>query len=264
MVIVFTQARGQSLQPERNIQKRFFAYVEELYTNCELEGKLSKDAFQYAMIGYFNLKKRDYLKNPEILSIVDFSLPSTKKRFFVLDLKRKTLLYNSLVAHGRNTGYKYARRFSNVPESKQSSLGFTVTGDTYYGKHGLSLRLRGTEKGVNSNALQRYIVVHGAEYVSKEFISRFGRLGRSWGCPALPEGISDKVIRNIEDGTCFFIYFQDDKYLNSSDFLDLPTALSEFKDTFQEKNDLRRIFSSKAEGVSPHFTLIPTEQGYYF
>ncbi|MCF8107073.1 MAG: murein L,D-transpeptidase catalytic domain family protein [Desulfohalobiaceae bacterium] len=263
MLPVITQARGRGLQIEKKIQNRFSAYIDELYTNCELEGKLSKDAFQFAMIGYFNLKNKNLLKNSDILSIVDFSLPSTKKRFFVLDLKKETLLYNSLVAHGRNTGYTYARRFSNVPESKKSSLGFTVTGETYYGKHGLSLRLRGTEKGFNSNALQRYIVVHGAEYVSEEFIDRFGRLGRSWGCPALPEEISDRVIRNIEDGTCFFSYFQDEEYLNSSEVLDLSTALAEFRDIFQEKNDLGRIFSSKAEDVYPQFTLIPKQQHYF-
>ena len=262
--MVCTQARGWSLQPEKNIQKRFFAYVDELYQNCGLEGKLSKDAFRYAMIGYFNLKDGNYLKNPDILSIADYSLPSTEKRFFVLDLKKETLLYNSLVAHGRNTGLKYARRFSNIPESKKSSLGFTVTGETYYGKHGLSLRLRGTEKGFNSNALQRYIVIHGAEYVSEDFIDRFGRLGRSWGCPALPEEISNRVIRNIEDGTCFFSYYQDEKYLNSSDFLDLSTALNEFKDAFQENNDPGRILSSTDQGVFPQFNLIPMEQGYYF
>lgn len=232
VVFAFDQQLWGGLLPEQNIQRRFFDYLDQIYANCDLEGKLDKDVFQYAMIGYFNLKNKDYLKNPEILSIADYNLPSTEKRFFVLDLEEEELLYNSFVAHGLNTGNNFARRFSDQPDSKQSSLGLIVTGQTYYGKHGLSLRLRGTEKGINSNCLQRYIVIHGAEYVSEEYIDKYGRLGRSWGCPALPEEISGKVIRNIEDGTCFFSYYQDEEYLNSSDFLDLPTALSEFEHTF--------------------------------
>jgi hypothetical protein len=233
MLTVSAQALGRGFYKAKMRYERFFTYIDEVYTNCELEGKLNKAVFTYAMIGYFNLKSKNYLKNPDILSITDFSLPSTQKRFFVIDLKNEVLLHNSLVAHGRNTGYTYARRFSNRPDSKQSSLGFTVTGETYYGKHGLSLRLRGTEKGVNSNCLERYIVVHGADYVSEEFIAKYGRLGRSWGCPALPEEMTRQVISNIEDGTCFFMYYRDREYLDTSDFLDLSTAALAFRSDTQ-------------------------------
>lgn len=207
---------------------KFWTYLDQVYDNCDLTGRLDRDVFDYAMIGYFNLRQKNYLNNPKILSIADYSQPSTAKRFFVLDLNREQLLFNSLVAHGKNTGKTYARWFSNRPDSKQSSLGFVVTEDTYYGKHGLSLRLKGTEERYNSNCLQRYIVVHGADYATEDFVQEYGRLGRSWGCPALPRDVSCQVIDRIQDGTCFFSFYNDEEYLASSEFLDFEAALDAF------------------------------------
>ena len=207
---------------------RFSAYLDHVYSSCGLQDKLDKEVFDYAMIGYFNLKQQHSLKKPDILSIVDYTQPSTRKRFFVLDLSRQKLLFNSLVAHGKNTGEKYAMAFSNRPASKQSSLGFIVTGETYHGKHGLSLRLKGAEDDFNSNCLQRYIVVHGADYASEDFIEQYGRLGRSWGCPALPREVSGQVIQKIQEGTCFFGFYRDEEYLQSSELLDLGCALDAF------------------------------------
>ena len=180
------------------------------------------------MIGYFNLRRQDFLKKPDILSIADYSQPSRAKRFFVLDLQKEELLFHSRVAHGKNTGEQYAKSFSNRPNSKQTSLGFIVTEDTYFGKHGLSLRLKGTEERYNSNCFQRYIVVHGADYASENFVQQYGRLGRSWGCPALPRDVSSRVIDHIRDGTCFFSYSDDEEYLGSSEFLDYEAALDAF------------------------------------
>lgn len=224
-------------------QARFSAYLDHVYSSCGLQDKLDKEVFDYAMIGYFNLKQQDSLKKPDILSIVDYTQPSTRKRFFVLDLSRQKLLFNSLVAHGKNTGDKYARAFSNRPESKQSSLGFIVTGETYYGKHGLSLRLKGAEDDFNSNCLQRYIVVHGADYASEDFIEQYGRLGRSWGCPALPREVSRQVIQKIQDGTCFFSFYRDEDYLQSSELLDRGCALDAFSGAKPQGRTERRTGS---------------------
>lgn len=220
-------------------QDRFSAYLDEVYSSCDLENKLDKDVFDYAMIGYFNLKKKDHLKKPSILSIIDYTQPSTRKRFFVLDLSRQKLLFNSLVAHGKNSGENFAKNFSNRPNSKQTSLGFTVTGETYYGKHGLSLRLRGAEDGFNSNNLQRYIVVHGADYASEDFIRQHGRLGRSWGCPALPRDVSKPVIHKIQDGTSLFSFYRDEEYLNSSELLDVDSALDGFSEGMPQSSTRR-------------------------
>ena len=166
----------------------------------------NKDSFTKAFEGYFELKEQGFFEK-EILTIIDYSLSSNENRLWVIDLKNNTILFQSLVAHGRNSGEEYAHIFSNTPESYKSSLGFFETGETYFGKHGYSLRLDGLEKAQNSNARDRAIVVHGADYVSEEFINQNGRLGRSLGCFALPQDLKKEVIDLIKDKSCLFAYY---------------------------------------------------------
>ncbi|HEY4967738.1 MAG TPA: murein L,D-transpeptidase catalytic domain family protein [Puia sp.] len=180
---------------------------------------LSKAAFDAAITGYQNLQKSGAIQHAGILSIVDFSLPSFKKRLFVLDMENGKLLFNTLVAHGRNSGQLVATRFSNRSRSFESSLGFYLTGETYNGQNGYSLRLLGIEPGINNNAFKRGIVVHGASYVNEETSNANGRMGRSEGCPAIPADIHRSVIEAIKDGSCFFIYGRNRRYLTSSKLL---------------------------------------------
>ena len=178
-----------------------------LYESLDLNALgLSEDAFDYAIKGYEYLKTIGKLDNERILSIVDFSLPSSQKRLFVLDMENGRLLYQTFVAHGRNSGKEYAKQFSNRPESFKSSLGFYVTKNTYFGQHGFSLRLEGEEKGINDNAMKRAIVIHSADYVDKKLISSQGYIGRSLGCPALPKEVYKPIISKIKDGSCLFVY----------------------------------------------------------
>lgn len=163
------------------------------------------ESFAKALKGYYSLKEKGLIKK-NILTLVDFSLSSNSKRLWVIDLATNTILFQSLVAHGRNTGEEFAKSFSNSAQSFKSSLGFYATGEIYSGKHGMSLRLDGLEKGINDNARSRGVVVHGANYVSNSFIKNNKRLGRSQGCPALPEELSKEIINVIKDKSCLFIY----------------------------------------------------------
>jgi hypothetical protein len=181
------------------------------------------EAFAHALDGFSNMKKMNKKVNDSILTIIDYSLPSTKERLFILDLKNKRLLKKSLVAHGTETGALYAQHFSNKPQSHQSSLGFFITGNTYYGKHGYSLRMSGIEKDINDNARERAIVFHAAKYVSTKFIEKYGRLGRSFGCPALPQNESHTIIDIIKGESCVFIFYPDDTYLTRSVILNSKT-----------------------------------------
>lgn len=153
------------------------------------------------------------------LTIIDYSLPSTERRLWVVDVDRGAVLFEELVAHGEGSGDNYPVAFSNTPGSHQSSLGLFRTEQTYWGRHGRSLRLSGLEWGVNDRAEERAIVMHGAWYVSEAFIAEHGRLGRSWGCPALPFGVHDAVIDRIKDGTAVFVYYPDPSWLADSAFL---------------------------------------------
>ena len=142
----------------------------------------------------------------DLLTVIDYSLPSTRPRLWVLDLASGKVLFRELVAHGRGSGDNYATRFSNLPDSHQSSLGLFLTGGTYTGGNGYSLKLRGLESGVNDLAESRYIVMHGAWYVSPDHARAHGRLGRSWGCPALPTESAGPVIDAIKDGSFLFVH----------------------------------------------------------
>lgn len=172
-------------------------------------------SFTEALKG-FNLLKERGLVSKNILTLIDFSMSSNSKRLWVIDLTTNKILYNSLVAHGRNTGDEFAKNFSNASESYQSSLGFYATGEIYTGKHGKSLRLDGLEKGINNNARDRAVVIHGANYVSDSFIQNNKRLGRSLGCPALPMDLSNEIIQTIKDKSCLFIYYPSNSYKTSS------------------------------------------------
>lgn len=178
-----------------------------LYETLDLDKLgLSRQALLYALKGYKKLQEKGQLTNDAILSVIDFSLPSTQKRFFVIDLTNDRLLYHTYVSHGKNSGKLVAQRFSNRSSSYQSSLGFYTTGPTYIGKHGFSLRLVGQEKGINDKALQRGIVIHSADYASETFARQQGYLGRSQGCPAIPEEVHKDLIQTIQNGSCLFIY----------------------------------------------------------
>ena len=159
------------------------------------------------------------LGDNSILTVIDYSLPSTEPRLWVLDLDSKELLFRELVSHGVNTGENFATRFSNRVGSRQSSLGLFRTEGTYYGRNGFSLRLEGLEPGINHKALERTIVMHGAWYVSEEFAEEHGRLGRSWGCPALDNDVAPEVIETIKDGSLLFIYHPDQQWQQQSEFL---------------------------------------------
>jgi hypothetical protein len=163
------------------------------------------ESFSKALEGFYLLKEKGIIKK-DYLTIIDFSLSSKVKRMWVIDMNENKIVMNSLVAHGKNSGNDYANQFSNKNESNKSSLGFFATGESYLGKHGLSLKLDGLEDGVNSNARQRAIVIHGADYVSENFIRYHNRLGKSQGCPAVPIEMSKKIIQTIKDKSCLFIY----------------------------------------------------------
>ncbi|HEU0136012.1 MAG TPA: murein L,D-transpeptidase catalytic domain family protein [Flavobacterium sp.] len=163
------------------------------------------ESFTKALEGFNNLKKQGIVKK-NILTLVDFTLSSNTKRLWVIDMTTNTILYHSLVAHGRNTGEEFANSFSNQSESFRSSLGFYATGEVYVGKHGKSMRLDGLEKGKNDNARERAVVMHGADYVSESFIKHHNRLGRSLGCPAIPVELTDKIINTIKDKSCLYIH----------------------------------------------------------
>lgn len=186
---------------------------------------LGRRAFDYAMLGYNVLKAKGKLLNDRILTIADMSAPSGKKRLFVIDVKNYKLLFVDYVAHGRNSGLDKTFYFSNEPESNKSSVGFYTTLGTYQGSHGYSLRLEGQEIGFNSNALERDIVVHSANYVSESVVKSQGYIGRSLGCPALSPAVYKPVIEKIKNGTCLFIYGNDGKYINNSKLLKRPARL---------------------------------------
>jgi hypothetical protein len=196
------------------------AMREGLYDSLKLGSLgLGRQVYDYALKGFNFMKEMGTLANDQVISIVDFSKPSYHKRLFVLDLKNCKLLFNTYVAHGRNSGEAFANRFSNKPESFQSSLGFYETLGTYNGGNGYSLRLQGMERGINDNANKRDIVIHGADYVNEKLIRTRGYIGRSFGCPAIPQKLHRPIIDKIKNGTCLFIFSPDKKYLDNSGIL---------------------------------------------
>jgi len=190
--------------------------IHQLWLDSRLDEIVSFEVFNTAILGY---RQIDNIKKKNVITIIDFSKPSTEKRFFVIDLENKQLLYKCFVAHGKNSGENFAKSFSDQSLSLKSCLGFFLTAETFFGRHGYSLRLDGLEKSINNNSRVREIVIHGAEYVSEQFIKKYGRLGRSWGCPALPMEITKEVIDKISNGSCLFIYSEDAYYKENSKFI---------------------------------------------
>lgn len=194
--------------------------VSSLYHTIRLEQYgLSEDAFSYAMKGYQKLLDQNKISRCEYLTICDFSQSSKQKRLYIIDVPNSKLITNTYVAHGRNSGAEYATKFSNTPESLKSSLGFYITSNTYIGEHGLSLRINGVDPGFNDKALERSIVIHGAAYVDAARARAGIFMGRSYGCPAVPQKESANIITTIKNGTCLFIYHPSRNYLLNSKIL---------------------------------------------
>lgn len=180
---------------------------------------LSQQAFDYAKKGLEKLIAEGRIINDSIISIIDFSQPSSMKRLYILDIKHYKVLFNTLVAHGKNSGHEWASSFSNQPSSSKSSQGFYITRETYNGNNGYSLKLEGIEKDINDNAYERAIVVHGADYVNQSYIAAQGYIGRSEGCPAVPVNEARPIINTIKEGTCLFIYNPGQSYFQRSSVL---------------------------------------------
>ena len=198
----------------------FEAEMQLIYDSLQLGKRgLKKEAFNYAYTGYKKLEEEGKLNKEGLITICDFSQSSKRKRFYLIDLNECKLLLNTYVAHGKNSGGEYAKKFSNRPESRQSSLGFYKTKKTYWGGHGLALTLSGLEPGFNDKAERRKIVLHGSLYIGDNY-KRWGKyMGRSFGCPAVPMKQSKKIINTIKDGSCLFIYHPSKTYLSGSKIL---------------------------------------------
>ncbi|MFD2999273.1 murein L,D-transpeptidase catalytic domain family protein [Pontibacter toksunensis] len=209
-------------------QAAFDDHLLSIYNEAELKSKgLSYEVYQKAMIGFHNFKQKGLVSPAKsVLTVIDFTKSSREKRLWIIDLNAKKILFNTVVAHGRNTGQDKAVKFSNTPNSYMSSLGFYLTDATYFGKHGLSLRLSGKDNDFNSNAMARAIVMHGADYATPAFARQHGRLGRSLGCPAVPQELSKDIIMAIKDKTVMYIHGNDKKY--SSDYLNSTLAIEAF------------------------------------
>ncbi|TFF37298.1 murein L,D-transpeptidase catalytic domain family protein [Mucilaginibacter psychrotolerans] len=206
-----------------NAKEYFTQYVNDIYQTAQLQQTgMDITVFQKAITGYLNLKlSNKLLQNSEVITVVDFNKSSREKRMWIIDVVKKSLLLNTWVAHGQGSGNDMATAFSNNNESHQSSLGFYLTQDVYIGKHGRSLRLDGLDAGVNNAALARGIVIHAADYVCQNTINQIGRLGRSFGCPAVSPAVSDLVINTIKGRSMLFINGSSSNY--TSKLLD-PTA----------------------------------------
>ena len=180
--------------------------------------QLDKHVLKLALDAYKKAANTGAVKKP-VLTVIDYSLPSSRQRMWIFDVNRERLLYNTYVAHGQNSGMTTPTHFSNRTSSKETSLGTYVTRDTYIGSKGYSLNLQGLEKGFNDNAYNRRVVIHGAWYVEPDFIKRSGRAGRSWGCPSIAKTLAKPVINTIKGGSVVFAYYPDRNYLSHSNYV---------------------------------------------
>ena len=213
-------AKEQKAAAIRAEKRMILATATNIYDEMDLEDSgLSRKAFEYAWTGYYKLKKKGLLRRTGILSICDFSQSSSNERMYVIDVRNRRLLYRTFVAHGINSGEEFASSFSNKMESCKSSLGFYITTSTYTGMNGLSLRIEGVDKGFNDNAARRSIVIHGASYVSTRILHKYGVMGTTFGCPAIPAEMTSQIIPVVKNGSCFFIYYPSQKYLAQSPVL---------------------------------------------
>lgn len=210
---------------DNNGALRFFS-IKGIYEKLQCPA-MSFDAFLMAWNGFQQLKAANMLSIDSILTVVDFSKPSTENRMFIINTNTLTVVLQTLVAHGRNSGDVYAQNFSNTMSSYKSSLGLYITGNTYEGRNGYSLTLNGMEKGINDMARDRAIVVHGADYVSDRYVSQYGRIGRSFGCPAVSNEMNKTVINLIKDGSCMFLYHPQYAKMNGLATAGVGNALAE-------------------------------------
>jgi L,D-transpeptidase-like protein len=200
--------------------KMIIATATSIYDEMDLEDSgLSRQAFQSAWTGYYKLRKKGLLHKSSVLSICDFSQSSSNQRLYVIDVRNRKVLYRTYVAHGINSGEEFANSFSNKMESCKSSLGFYITTRTYTGVNGMSLRIEGVDKGFNDNAARRAIVIHGASYVSQRILRKYGVMGTTFGCPAIPTEMTSQIIPVVKNGSCFYIYYPSKKYLAHSPIL---------------------------------------------
>ena len=186
--------------------------------NIELAQKLNINttAFTLAIKGYEKLKQMGQITNQRYLTIADMSMASSHPRLYIIDMEKQQVLLQTFVAHGKNSGLLFAEQFSNLVGSFKSSLGFYITGKPYQGKHGQSLVLKGVEMGINDKAEERAIVLHGAEYANQGFVKQQGYLGRSLGCPAVPNNQVKEIIQTIQGASCLFVYAPNKQYLQKS------------------------------------------------
>lgn len=198
--------------------------ISALTRSPDLKSVIDPEALALAIKGYYSLKSQGLIRREGIVTLIDFDKPSVSERLYVIDIERGKLLHSDLVAHGRGSGENIATSFSNTPGSNKSSIGFYVTESTYLGKNGYSLVLKGLDHGINDNAEMRSIVIHGADYVSQDYIRIHGRLGRSQGCPALSLNSYQEVIDLIKDGSCVFIYHKGTDYAFRSGVLNPDVA----------------------------------------
>jgi hypothetical protein len=182
-------------------------------------GGIETDVFEMALGAASCAVKSGAVDAPQTLTVIDYSKPSSEPRLWVFDLKSRELVYKELVAHGQGSGAGMATQFSNEPETHQTSLGLFVTDDTYVGRNGYSLRLDGLDKGINDRARERAIVMHGAPYVSQSFVKATGRLGRSWGCPAISAEVAKQILDRVNGGGLLFAYYPDAKWIKTSKYL---------------------------------------------
>jgi len=211
----------------------FDSFTESFY-DCLNEPTLNINVFKMALKGYYSLKEDGKLSNENYLSVIDFTKPSNEDRFYLIDIEKKTVIFRSVIAHGRNSGGLYANKFSNESESRMTSLGFYVTGAIYNGKYDYSMKIHGLEYS-NNNAFKRGVVVHSADYATYEFLEKNGNvLGRSYGCPALPHDNYQTIVDIIHGGSCFFIYGKDKSYERKSSYLKTTSFIESFYSDFPQ------------------------------
>lgn len=211
--------------------------MDSVYNRINLSNTgLKKDIFYSAYKGYQHLMNEGKIRKPDILTIIDYSQSSKNKRLYIINLRTGKLLYHTYVSHGKNSGQEYATSFSNAQNSNKSSLGFMVTGDTYVGRAGFSLRLFGMENRYNSNVFARGVVMHGSDYVNQNRADEGANMGRSWGCPAVPQSLSRDIINLLKGGSCMFVYANDKDYARSSSIMNAKVSWPELREMVEKEN----------------------------
>jgi hypothetical protein len=223
--LIFSGGVASAINPDvghRRANTRVSKYIDGVYAQLKYKRGMKRmkiETFRRAYYGYLNLVEHGKVRNRRYLTVCDFSLSSNTNRLWLIDTRTKQVVINTLVAHGSRTGEEFARYFSNISESHQSSLGFYVTRNTYSGKNGYSMRMDGVDGGFNNKALSRDVVMHGADYVSYAYARANKRIGRSWGCPAVARNMAAPIIDKIKNGSVLFIHHPSKQYLRRSYWL---------------------------------------------